>query len=200
MHGRIDTTALKRDQPIADVVGSYGIALRPSGRALVGRCPFHVDRGRPNLHVYTDSGSWYCFRCAVGGDAIHFVERIEGIGFRAAVARLTDGGRPGAGKVPRVQPVPKRPPVIRLGTAERACLAAAVELYHSRLLDEPAALAYVAGRGLERETIERCRVGYAAGDELVDYLRWRRLPVRAARRVGLLDHDGRDFLAGRVVV
>jgi DNA primase len=58
----------------------------------------------------------------------------------------------------------------------------------------------VAERGLDRTTLQRCRVGYANGDELVDYLRWRRLPVQAAIRVGLLGRDGREFLAGRVVV
>jgi len=48
--------------------------------------------------------------------------------------------------------------------------------------------------------IEACRLGYAAGDELADYLRWRRIPVRAALRVGLLRRGGREFMAGRVVV
>jgi DNA primase len=60
---RIDTGALKRAHPIADVVAGYGIELRPQGRALVGRCPFHPDAGRPNLHLYPDSASWYCYRC-----------------------------------------------------------------------------------------------------------------------------------------
>ena len=49
---QIDTQALKRTYPIAEVVARYGIDLRPSGRALIGRCPFHDDGGRPNLHVY----------------------------------------------------------------------------------------------------------------------------------------------------
>jgi DNA primase len=199
---RIDTGQVKRAHPVEEIVCRYGIELRPVGRALVGRCPFHVDGGRPNLHVYPGNASWYCYRCASGGDVISFVMRLEGIGFRDAVARL-DGGPFST------SPTPPRPskrarvrrarPTVR-GAAERACLAAAVELYHNRLLADPAALAYVAGRGLERSTLERCRVGYATGDELAAYLRWRRLPAPAAVRVGLLGRDGREFLAGRVVV
>ena len=50
--GRYDVEAIKRDHPMADVVVSYGIELQSSGRALVGRCPFHEDGGRPNLYVY----------------------------------------------------------------------------------------------------------------------------------------------------
>src|SRR3954452_24085383 len=105
----IDTDALKRSRPITDVVSSYGIDLRPSGRTLVGRCPFHADGGRPNLHVYPATQSWYCYRCALGGDVIRFVERIEGLSFRGAVARLQDA-RP-TGSIPRVVPrTPARVP------------------------------------------------------------------------------------------
>lgn len=198
---RIDTLALKRAHPIADVVAGYGIELRPAGRALVGRCPFHLDRGRPNFHVYPASDSWYCYRCAVGGDAIGFVERIAGVGFRQAV-RLLDGGT-------SLALVTRRPSAVSLrhqrratvvGPAERACFAAAVELYHSGLLAHPDALAYLEGRGIDRATAEACRIGYVAGDALVPYLRWRRLPVQATRRVGLLARDGREVLAGRLVV
>lgn len=49
---RVDTEALKRGHPIADLVSRYGIELRPSGRTLIARCPFHDDGGRPNLCIY----------------------------------------------------------------------------------------------------------------------------------------------------
>ncbi len=196
----IDTQLIKQEHPIAEVIAGYGIALCPSGRTLVGRCPFHADGGRPNLTVYPDSQSWYCFRCAIGGDVIRFIERIEGIGFRAAIARLDE--HTVTGNVPtkpiRLSKKRARRRVV-LGPAERACLMAAVALYHNRLLTEPAALAYLEGRGIDRATLERHRVGYASGDALAAYLAWRRLPVQAAIRVGLLGR-GREFLAGRVVV
>ncbi len=198
----IDTESLKRDHPITEVIGRYGIELRPSGRALVGRCPFHPDGGRPNLHVYPATQSWYCYRCGVGGDAIAFVRRLEGCDFRRAVARIA-GGELHATVVGRHLAASSRPAGHLPGSyspAERACLAAAVELYHNRLLGDLRAFAYVRGRGIDRQTVQRCRVGYAAGGELAAYLRWRRLPLRAAVRVGLLTPGGREFFAGRVVV
>jgi DNA primase len=197
----IDTAALKRAHPIAEVVARYGIELRPSGRALVGRCPFHLDRGRPNFHVYPTSSSWYCFRCATGGDVISFVERIARLGFREAVHELDRGlTLPASSRRAPPAPLRSRRRVAFLGAAERACLAAAVEVYHNCLLGHPEAVAYVEGRGIDRATVEVCRLGYVAGNELVSYLRWRHLPVQAARRAGLLARDGREFLAGRVVV
>ena len=199
---RIDTESLKCEHPIEGIVARYGIELRPSGRTLVGRCPFHADGGRPNLYVYPTTQSWYCFRCSVGGDAIGFVRRIEGVGFLEAVARITGERTTPAGVRTRPFVMPERPPARRVarGPAERACLAAAVELYHNRLLTDPAAMAYVEGRGLDLATLESCRVGYASGDELAAYLCWRRLPAQAALRVGLLGRDGREYMAGRVVV
>jgi DNA primase len=212
---RIDTTRLRRTHPIVPVVaGRYGIALRPVGRALVGRCPLHADGEHPNLHVYPAADpagdGWFCYRCGVGGDVIELVERVERLDFRTACARLGGGG-PSLRGTPAARLLPVGPAVVagggrggrpprRLGPAARACLAAAVALYHRRLWREPAALDYVLGRGLEPATLECYRVGYAAGDDLLRGLRRRGLAAGAARAAGLLTRDGRERLAGRIVV
>ena len=203
---RVDVEALKSAHPIEDVVAHYGIELRRLGRAAVGRCPFHPDHGRPNLHVWADTRSWFCFRCNVGGDVIRFVERAEGLSFRDAVERLT-----GSGSVGQLAPrsACSQPPSSAARTQagfddrdpeELAALRAATSLYHQRLLTDPNALAYLDQRGIDRATVETCLIGYAAGDELVPFLRWRRLPLGPALRLGLIDHAGREFLADRIVV
>src|ERR1044071_7974683 len=85
---RIDTDLLRQRHPIVDVIAEYGIELRRSGAAFSGRCPFHLDRGRPNLTAYPRSGRYVCFRCGAHGDAIDFVRQLEQVSFREAVARL----------------------------------------------------------------------------------------------------------------
>jgi DNA primase len=198
---RIDTDALKRAHPLEAVAASYGIALRRSGRALVGRCPLHADGGRPNLYLYpapdAARDSWFCYRCGVGGDAIELVARVERMGFRDAVDRLA-GGLPGSVAPPR-RTGPARPPRPRT-EAELACLSAAVDAYAARLRREPAALAYLASRGVDPATIDRHRIGLADGDALLEHLRWRRLPLAAARAAGLLRRDAGERFAGRIVV
>src|SRR5262249_57503513 len=77
-------------------------------------------------------------------------------------------------------------------------LSGAADLYANRLLSESAALEYLARRGFGRHILERYRVGYASGEELIPYLRWRRLPLGAALRTGLIENDGREVLAGRI--
>jgi len=199
---RINTDALKRDYPVEEIVERYGIDLDPTGRSLVGRCPFHDDGGRPNLYVYPSTESWYCYRCSLGGDVISFVERFERVGFADAVTRISSDrmktSKAMAHQIRRVKSRIRHAP--QWGPDERACLSAAVDLYHNRLLTDRAALGYVHGRGLGDDVIEHCHLGFAGGDELAAYLRSRRLPVQAAVRVGLLRRDGREFMTGRVVV
>ena len=212
---RIDTDALKHSCPIEEVVGRYGIDLRGRGRALVGRCPFHDDGGRPNLHIYPATESYFCYRCRIGGDVIDFVERYDGVGFREAVARLIRRAPALPARAARArtfQPAshvpsePRKPgeakasPAPTLGPEEYAALRAAVALYQRRLLATPAALAYVADRGLDRPTVERYRLGYAAGGELAAHLGELGLSLAAAQRAGLLRDDGSELLAGRVVI
>ncbi len=201
---RIDTTALKQANPIEEVVARYGVELRPQGQALVGRCPLHADGGRPNLYVYQRTQTWRCYRCNVGGDVLTFVELAEQLPFREAAGRLGAGQFIASRVVGTVQSRQARPPApAQPSEAEpegAAVLRAAATLYHQRLLGDPAALGYVASRGIDRATIERCQVGYAAGDQLLPLLRWRGLPLWAALGTGLVNRHGHEHLAGRIVV
>ncbi|MBV9581810.1 MAG: hypothetical protein JO057_24785, partial [Chloroflexi bacterium] len=199
---RIDTAALKQAHPIEDVMIRHGIELRLQGRALVGRCPLHADGGRPNFYVYPQTQTWRCYRCALGGDVLTFLQLVEQLSFREAVDRL--GGA-------QASPRPAPPPMVRSPSAEVqtpaqdlldtvAVLKAATSLYHQRLLGDVQALAYLEQRGIDRSTVERCQVGYAAGGQLVPALRWRGLPLWAALRVGLINRHGHEHFAGRIVV
>jgi DNA primase len=197
---RIDTAALKQTHAIEDVVTSYGIELKRQGHAAVGRCPFHADGGRPNLVVFPGTRTWRCFPCGVGGDALKFVMLAEDVGFVEAAQRL---GAERLGPIRSSTQHVARPATTLIGERgpeELAAIQAAVTLYHHSLFSEPRAMAYLSGRGLDRAVIERCRVGYATGDQLAAYLRWQRLSVGPALRAGLLTRSGAEFLAGRIVV
>jgi DNA primase len=195
----IDTEALRREHPIADVVAGYGIPLRRSGAALVGRCPFHEDRGRANLHVYR-SGRWICYRCGERGDVIGFVQRVESLSFLEAVRRLTrDRHSRSSAPTPSPRRILSGPKQGRTED-ELEVLAAATDFYASTLASHCDAQRYLAGRGFPPSVVEQYRIGFAAGGELASYLRWRRLPLRAAIRTGLLRKDGSEFLAGRITI
>jgi DNA primase len=204
---RFDVEALRRAHPVAEVVASYGVELRRSGRALVGRCPLHADGERPNLHVYADTRSWYCYACNVGGDVIEFVRRREGVDFREACRRL-DGPSPASPPpgAPPPGPARKERRWDRLTLDEQVVMNTACALYQRRLWREPRALAYVRERGLPDWVIRRCALGYADGHSLEAFLR-RRGGLRTAQELGLLRRPTRgdsahlrEHLAGRIVV
>jgi len=196
---RIDTDTLKQAHPIAELVMSYGIELRRVGTALVGRCPFHQDGGRPNLHVYP-SGRWICYRCDQRGDVIGFLQQMENLTFRQAASRLNGVRAPlSSFRRPRTVEVSPRRAQAVWGVDDYQVLSAATELYANQLLTHGPALDYMARRGFPRRLLEQYRIGFAAGGGLAPYLRWRRLPIWPARRTGLINKSGRESLAGRIV-
>ena len=78
---------IKARLDILEVVGQR-VQLQRSGRSYKGNCPFHQER-TPSFHVFPDRQSWRCFgACAVGGDAISFVMRVENLEFGEALREL----------------------------------------------------------------------------------------------------------------
>jgi DNA primase len=99
-----DFKALRRS--IEAVVGQH-VRLRRQGRAYVGRCPFHDDRGRPNLTVYPDTQTYICYVCRARGDAVDFVARLDGLTQGQAARRLS--GQAGAVRPPLQAAKPRDP-------------------------------------------------------------------------------------------
>ena len=185
-----DIDTIKRRNPIEEVVARHGVQLRRSGLHLSGRCPFHDDE-HPSFVVYPETASFHCFGCRVSGDVIDFVRRADGLSFRDALDRLSDGAVPAR---------PNRVPEERLSLDDRMILTAACAVYHETLLQTPKALGYVEERGIGLALVRRCRLGYSDGRSLRQYLRRHRLSLRRATQMGLLWRDGGETMAGRIVI
>lgn len=76
--------AAKAQLSMVDVVGAR-VPLRRQATRYVGRCPFHEDRGRPNLVVFPGTQTFMCFACGAQGDALDFLSRIRGQSVRAVL-------------------------------------------------------------------------------------------------------------------
>jgi DNA primase len=145
---------LRARTPLAAVVGRR-VKLARSGRQMKGCCPFHNEK-TPSFYVYEDG--YHCFGCGAHGDAIGFVMQTQGAGFMEAVEQLAaEAGL----EVPKPSP--------ELVEAERrqhdltAVLQAAQASYQRRLAlpEGRHALAYLRGRGLTDETIQRFGLGWS---------------------------------------
>ena len=79
---------VKNSNDIVDVISQY-MALKRSGRNYFGLCPFHNEKS-PSFSVSPDKQIFHCFGCGVGGNVIHFISKIEGIGFRESLEFLAE--------------------------------------------------------------------------------------------------------------
>ncbi len=172
---------VKRDNDLAALVRGRGVKLTRRGKQLVGLCPFHEDH-EPSFIVDPKKQLWNCLgACSEGGDVYRFVMKADGVDFREAHARL------GGGEA-EAKPV---------GADDLHWLERAVEHYHKRLLETPAAQEYLRSRGIAApEIINAFRLGYSDGT-LAE-----KLPPEgkaALRRIGVLTGSGRELMSGCVV-
>ena len=205
MAGRIrdeDIAAVRERSPIDEVVGEYLQLRNAGGGSLKGLCPFHEEK-TPSFNVTPARGLFYCFSCAEGGDAIKFVQKIDGLSFVEAVERLA--GRAGidlryeqGGYVPGQEQSQRR----RLIDAHRA----AAEFYAERLggSDAAHARAFLAERGFELADAERFGVGYSpkAWEDLTRHLRGRGFTDSDLISAGLAiqgNRGPRDRFRGRLM-
>ena len=180
---------LKLQVSVVRLVEAAGIGLKPHGKDLVGRCPFHDDR-TPSLVVSPKTNLWHCLgACQAGGSAIDWVMRCENVPFRRAVELLRHqmgelgfgAGLPRPGERPVMQQgeLLAEPATVsgaakglrRLLQAESSTLASADDrallmrvlgYYHETLKRSPEALAYLAQRGLDHpEVIDHFQLGFA---------------------------------------
>ena len=180
---------LRMRVPLPEFVGRK-VKLTRRGREFTGLCPFHAEKS-PSFTV-KDNEFFHCFGCGAHGDVIGFVMRAENLGFMEAVERLASE----AGiEVPRLQPQDreKREQEKTLYTV----MEAACRFYEGQLTASAGAeaRAYLAKRGLEKEPIERFRLGYAPqGNSLLKQHLLREFPEDLIEQAGLAraPEDGRD--------
>ncbi|WAX22831.1 hypothetical protein MAJJADAN_00069 [Pseudomonas phage Amjad_SA] len=78
------------NRDIVAVIGKY-VQLKKSGKNWSACCPFHSEKS-PSFSVSEEKGIFYCFGCGAGedgkNDAVGFVMRYTGLGFREAVESI----------------------------------------------------------------------------------------------------------------
>src|SRR5579885_2637968 len=86
---RIKDESVERVKAAAEILPLVEdvVRLRKSGSTYKGLCPFHQER-TPSFTVSPARGTFKCFGCGEGGDAIDFVEKLEDVDFVGAIELL----------------------------------------------------------------------------------------------------------------
>lgn len=196
----IGQDTLDRIRRETDLVALIGESLKLSkrGRSFVGLCPFHKEKS-PSFHVNPERGFYHCFGCHESGDAIKFVQKLEGLDFIEAVRRLAE--RTGIEVVDNVSDAERREQAeARRRSEELFEVSALAASYFERMLREHPLASFardeLARRSLVPEqptdsiadALQAFRVGYApyGWDGLSKHLRDDRGSLQAAQKVGLV--------------
>ncbi len=146
---------IKSRLSVDEVVGSY-IQLKPAGANLRGLCPFHNEK-TPSFMVSPEKGIWHCFGCGEGGDMFTFVEKMEGLDFKAVLEKLA---------IKAGVTIEASTPMAAKHAKQKERLMMALELatkYFQRgLVKSKTAQNYIIRiRGFNKSTVETFRLGYS---------------------------------------
>ncbi len=151
---------VKQQADIVRIVGDY-VKLRKAGaQNYSGLCPFHGEK-TPSFSVHATRQFYHCFGCGASGDVFSFVQKIENITFPEAVRAVAQKLGIALPKATFSSPAEAQEAKLRavlLDVHERA-----VSFFQECLRRPEGAHAreYLAGRGLNEETIKAFRIGYA---------------------------------------
>ena len=161
---RIKDSSVETVKAVADIVALVEpyTRLRKSGARYVGLCPFHQEK-TPSFGVTPDRGTFKCFGCGEGGDAITFVEKKENVDFVGAIEWLAD--RFGV-ELEYEETSPEQDRLRKRRERLFQVLDRAATFYERYLWEsETGAFArdYLASRGLGEEICREFRLGLAPG-------------------------------------
>jgi len=163
---------VKQQADIVRIVGDYVKLKKAGAQNYSGLCPFHNEK-TPSFSVHATRQFYHCFGCGLSGDVFSFVQKIENVTFPEAVRTVAQKLGIALPKASYSSPAEAKEAKLRgvlLDVHERA--SAFFQDYLKRA-EGAHAREYLAGRGLNEETIARFRIGYApdSGFLLRDRLR-----------------------------
>jgi DNA primase len=152
---------VKQQADIVRIIGDY-IKLKKAGaQNYSGLCPFHGEK-TASFSVHATRQFYHCFGCGVSGDVFSFVQKIENITFPESVRLVAQRLGIPLPKAIYSSPAEARDAKLRaqlLDAQERAAT------FFQECLKRPEgarAREYLAGRGLNEETIAHFRIGFAS--------------------------------------
>jgi len=177
--------SIKDSIDILEVVSRY-VSLQRHGSQFRALCPFHTET-EPSFYVFPPN-RWHCFGCGDSGDAVDFIQRIEGLTnpYEALDVLAGNGHIQGQPIIPPVEEPVYKGPVAGV----------VIESWFCSLQTEPTALEWLHARLINDETIARYRLGWHSGKQAITIPYWSGEPgVSEAEVVQLrsLGPEGRYF-------
>jgi DNA primase len=190
--------AVKAAANIVDLVEARTRLRRVGGR-YTGLCPFHEEK-TPSFSVSPDRGTYHCFGCGVGGDAISFVRETESLDFVGAIEWLADRFHV---PIEYEESSPHADEQRRRRERLRTLLEQAASFYERVLWASEmgtAAREYLASRGLDEAICREFRLGLSPpGSTLARKARDKGFSPDELAGAGLVTRRGNDYFQRRLM-
>lgn len=175
---------------IVDVISGY-VKLQRKGSSYFGLCPFHNEKS-PSFSVSPSKQMYYCFGCGAGGNVFTFLMEYENYSFMEALRVLADRAGIQLPQQEYSQEV-KEQADLKATLLEINKLAAKYYYYQLRREGGAQGMAYLKGRELSEETINRFGLGYSDkfSNDLYRYLKSKNYSDDILRQSGLFNVDER---------
>ena len=192
---------LKSKTDIAEVISSY-VHLEEKGSRKWACCPFHHEK-TPSFCVHSQTQTYYCFGCHVGGDVITFVQEIEHTDFMGAVKILADKYHV---EIPDFSRRDGNAALKKHKDKLYEMMRDTAAYYHQNLMGDGGkpAREYLARRGISAQTARIFGLGYSIGkQQLISYLATKGYSQENMIEAGIADKSQSgcyDTMAGRLIV
>jgi DNA primase catalytic core len=191
---------IKEGADLVALVRSRGVSLKKNGKSYKGICPFH-EEDDPSFSVNPEKNLWNCFGCGTGGDAIRFVELIDGVDFKEAVGRLSiDTPAPRTTK-PAVKKDldPAQRGKKEITVADKKLLARVVSYYQHTFTEDQRGLEYLKNRGItDKQSLLDFGTGFVNGS-LKNILPEDPEVIDTLKDLGILNQKGNETFYNCVV-
>ncbi len=183
---------IKNRLDIVDVISEY-IDLKKTGQNYKSLCPFHPEK-TPSFFVNPSKQIFHCFGCGKGGDIITFVMEYEKVSFSEAISILAKK----AGL--EFEPSEKS---FSYASKEKLyeIYEQALHYYISQLKNSEKAKQYLKSRGINEQTVEIFKIGYASEERnsLYNFLKEKGFDESLINSSGLVNNSY-DFFRNRIII
>jgi DNA primase len=187
---------IKSKIDIVEFISDY-VHLKKSGQNYKGLCPFHSEK-TPSFMVSQTKQIFHCFGCGVGGDVVSFFMKHEHLTFPEAIRYMAKkaGIKITEFRVDK-EISEKRERILQINEE-------AMKFFIKDLNNSHKALAYLKGRGINTESLEKFCLGHASDerDSLFRHMKKVGYSDSALKEAGLIVIDGngyRDAFRRRII-
>jgi DNA primase len=197
---RIKDTSVENVKAAANIVDlvEARTRLRKVGARYTGLCPFHQEK-TPSFSVSPERGTYHCFGCGVGGDAISFVREMESLDFVGAIEWLADRFNV---ELEYEESSPEADAQRKRKERLYALLDQAATFYEKTLWAESGKpiQEYLASRGLSEEACKEFRLGLSPrGTTLAKKAQEKGFSREELAGAGLVTRRGTDYFQRRLM-